>query len=206
MKTSLALLALAALGACAHQPITWYRVDTTQQRFALDKTKCAFEAEKATASYGPGPRAYSLGDAIGQGIVQGMDLAARQNRIMILCMQAMGYSSAPPPSPYVEAPAAAPTTSEPVAIYNPPAESAALPVQTSTTKSPASATAEPPATIARGQYEYVVEKIAKSESCPPQKIVSLTAKGPGFEAYTVSCPDGESLAVRCDFGNCRALR
>ena len=34
----------------------------------------------------------------------------------------------------------------------------------------------------------------------------LAAKGPGFETYSVACATGDTMMVRCEFGNCRALR
>jgi hypothetical protein len=37
-------------------------------------------------------------------------------------------------------------------------------------------------------------------------VASLAAKGPGFETYSVACANGDALAIRCEFGNCRVLR
>ncbi len=41
--------------------------------------------------------------------------------------------------------------------------------------------------------------------CNLQPRAELTAKGPGYEAYTVPCENGGSWAVRCEFGQCRVL-
>ncbi|HWX03846.1 hypothetical protein [Collimonas sp.] len=57
-----------------------------------------------------------------------------------------------------------------------------------------------------GQYSYQSEHIAKAQSCAAQPHAILSAKGPGFESYTVSCDSGDSLAMRCDFGQCRILK
>ena len=37
-------------------------------------------------------------------------------------------------------------------------------------------------------------------------MAALAAKGPGFETYSVPCSNGDALAIRCEFGNCRVLR
>jgi membrane-associated protease RseP (regulator of RpoE activity) len=71
---------------------------------------------------------------------------------------------------------------------------------------PAHTAIDPPKPAPRGQHEISVEKLAASENCAPQKPVTLTASGPGFETYIVSCPSGDVLAVRCELGNCRALK
>ena len=55
-----------------------------------------------------------------------------------------------------------------------------------------------------GVDTYNAEKLAKSRSCAALPIASLVAKGPGFESYSVACNGGVSIAVRCEFGNCRA--
>ncbi|WP_139217284.1 hypothetical protein [Collimonas sp. OK607] len=57
-----------------------------------------------------------------------------------------------------------------------------------------------------GQYSYQSEHIARAQSCATTPHAILNAKGPGFESYTVSCDNGDSLAMRCDFGQCRVLR
>ncbi|HSW18146.1 MAG TPA: hypothetical protein VLJ86_13030 [Ramlibacter sp.] len=54
-----------------------------------------------------------------------------------------------------------------------------------------------------GRDSYVAESYAKSNICPgePAKAV-LASKGPGFERHSVSCGNGQSVALRCEFGNC----
>ena len=69
---------------------------------------------------------------------------------------------------------------------------------------PAASTPELPTEI--GQYSYQSEHIARSQSCSTAPRAILNAKGPGFESYTVNCDNGESLAMRCDFGQCRVLK
>ncbi|MBC7391713.1 MAG: hypothetical protein H7340_00140 [Variovorax sp.] len=55
-----------------------------------------------------------------------------------------------------------------------------------------------------GVDTYNAEKLAKARSCAAMPLATLVEKGPGFERYTLACNSGQTLAVRCDFGNCRA--
>jgi hypothetical protein len=57
-----------------------------------------------------------------------------------------------------------------------------------------------------GRFSFEVEQVAKRSQCSSMPIATLTASGPGFENYSVRCVNGDALAVRCDFGNCRALQ
>ncbi|GER16778.1 hypothetical protein D3C87_590220 [compost metagenome] len=52
---------------------------------------------------------------------------------------------------------------------------------------------------------YNVERLAKAGRCNVQPRAELTAKGPGYESYSVPCTTGVAWAVRCEFGNCRVL-
>ena len=63
-----------------------------------------------------------------------------------------------------------------------------------------------PANESSGTDAFAAERLAKAESCSDSPQAVLSAKGPGFETYTVSCTNGEVLSVRCERGNCRALR
>jgi hypothetical protein len=57
-----------------------------------------------------------------------------------------------------------------------------------------------------GRFSFGAEQVAKQSECSRTPIATLTASGPGFENYSVRCANGDALSVRCDFGNCRALR
>lgn len=57
-----------------------------------------------------------------------------------------------------------------------------------------------------GTEAFSAERLARSQSCSEQPVASLAAKGPGFETYSVACANGDALAIRCEFGNCRVLR
>jgi len=75
---------------------------------------------------------------------------------------------------------------------------------------------EPPAPVpaprpftpprATGVDTFNAERLAREQSCSAQPLATLVAKGPGFETYSLPCANGDALAVRCEFGNCRVLR
>lgn len=50
------------------------------------------------------------------------------------------------------------------------------------------------------------ELYAKNQLCAATPRAQLTAKGPGFENYSVFCANGRWITVRCESGNCRALQ
>ncbi|MGJ7507291.1 hypothetical protein [Variovorax sp. GT1P44] len=53
-----------------------------------------------------------------------------------------------------------------------------------------------------GLDTYVAEKFAKASNCSETPRAVLEDKGPGFERYRVACANGQSMALRCEFGNC----
>ncbi len=53
-----------------------------------------------------------------------------------------------------------------------------------------------------GLDTYAAEKFAKTTNCSAAPRAVLEEKGPGFERYRVQCSDGQTLALRCEFGNC----
>ena len=57
-----------------------------------------------------------------------------------------------------------------------------------------------------GKDRIVAERVARTQACTAEPQASLVAKGPGFEAYSIACSNGDALAIRCEFGNCRVLR
>ncbi|HWT20988.1 MAG TPA: hypothetical protein VN280_18970 [Variovorax sp.] len=56
-----------------------------------------------------------------------------------------------------------------------------------------------------GVDTYNAEVLAKAGQCSIQPRAELTAKGPGYESYSVPCSNGTAWAVRCEFGKCRVL-
>lgn len=62
------------------------------------------------------------------------------------------------------------------------------------------------APVLKGESVLQAESAAKSSGCHTQPSPVLAGKGPGFESYTVACTNGDTLMLRCEFGNCRVLR
>jgi len=64
------------------------------------------------------------------------------------------------------------------------------------------------ATVApTGQDAFNAEKLGRSMACADNTVSAvLVGKGPGYESYSMKCINGETLLIRCEFGNCRALR
>ncbi len=99
----------------------------------------------------------------------------------------------------------APNTPE--AEYGPQAMAGAAPTQAQTQAQTQAVPIEyTPASRPTGRDTYNAEKLAKNRACAAQPLASLSAKGPGFETYSVPCSDGHSIAIRCEFGNCRVLQ
>jgi hypothetical protein len=95
---------------------------------------------------------------------------------------------------------AAPNTPE--AEYGPQAMAGEAPAQAQMQAVPVS---DMPPFRPTGVDTYNAEKLAKNRACAAQPLASLTAKGPGFETYSVPCSNGNSIAIRCEFGKCRVL-
>lgn len=135
----------------------------------------------------------------------------KQETIMANCMAGRGYRTLDAtvpvnyaaPSPYVAVQVAsiapmAGMVQQPVAIpvaYNPAQYS--LPPQ----QVPVQA-----AILPTGTDTYNAERLAKEQSCAALPRAALSAKGAGFETYSVACANGDTIAIRCEFGNCRVLR
>lgn len=72
------------------------------------------------------------------------------------------------------------------------------------TPAPTPAVATPP--VALGQDSVSAERFSRQVGCTQDKAATLIGKGPGYESFSFQCMSGETLVVRCDFGNCRALK
>jgi hypothetical protein len=100
----------------------------------------------------------------------------------------------PPATPTPPAPAAAVAPTAPVVVAQP-----AVPVVLA--QSPG---APAPGT---GTDSYSAEKLGRSVGCADTRVnATLVGRGPGYESYSMKCSNGETLLIRCEFGNCRALK
>jgi hypothetical protein len=66
--------------------------------------------------------------------------------------------------------------------------------------------AVPPSTAAGGPDRYSAEVFVRASGCQATPLISLVNRVPGVETYAASCTNGSSMVIRCEFGNCRALR
>lgn len=137
-------------------------------------------------------------DAANIGVVSGIGQAGGQaidqaKRIVINCMVGRGYRAL--------------EVTPALGSYQQPIQSTAVAptptMQTPLLPQPA-ANPKPPAEI--GQYAYEAERIPAAKACAAIPQATLVNKGPGFELYSVACRNADTLMVRCELGNCRALR
>jgi hypothetical protein len=98
-----------------------------------------------------------------------------------------------------------PSYAVPAAHVTPSAPSQPATPASTPTRNPAMHSQDaPPRQI--GTFAVGAEKVARAEKCSTAPVAMLTAKGPGFESFSVNCTDGKVLVIECDFGSCRAMR
>lgn len=215
MRTIAAAFAALAVSGCATD-VVWHKHGAGPGQLEHDRAGCNYEAQMRLATYsGPHlPRPQSVGEAFAQGIAKGIDVEVRKDALVTACMQARGYHAVTIEAASTTAPAPPAAAAESVFTPPPydgqPVAPSATPAAYSDPRDRMNLPAEPPApphpSFTQGQYAFVVEKMAKSEKCEPKGNAKIITSGPGFEHYSVSCADGEALAVRCDLGNCRVLK
>lgn len=127
--------------------------------------------------------AWALGGAAMTGTAQGLQALAQRRQAVARCMLARGHGQGP--APY--------STALPAAVPAAPAASVM-------------AYAPYAAPVPTGADAFSAERLARTQACNAQPRAVLAAKGPGYEQYTVACSNGDALAIRCEFGNCRVLR
>lgn len=133
--------------------------------------------------------------------VLGNCLASRGYRVLdgtaqVTYTQAVGAPMQPaaaPPTAY----AGNPTAMAPPAAYAPSPGIVTLPTGAGNPAPPAEAS---------GKDAYVAERLARDLKCNATALSKLVGKGPGYESYSMACTNGETLLIRCEFGNCRALK
>jgi hypothetical protein len=172
--------------------------------------------------------------ALSGGAHAGGRARSRQELILGNCMASRGYrvldgtanvSFVQPVGGYVQTPTVVPVPTairvpEPAAalapaLANQPAATAALPPLPrsedgrpaipgvlTVTETTVPKAAPPPS----GQDAYQAEQLARRMNCAFSNSSSLVGKGPGYETYGVRCGNGETIVIRCEFGNCRALK
>jgi hypothetical protein len=157
------------------------------------------------------------------------DIQAKQRGVMINCMASRGYRTLDGATIVVQqaspvAPQASPVMQQQVLDSAP--KLSALPASAAPNESPLpSAGPLPPpmaqasapvraltpvttkaAVVAQGDFVYEAEKLGRTAGCNPLGQAVFGGKGPGWEAYTLRCENGNPMLVRCDFGNCREMK
>lgn len=164
---------------------------------------CSHPSYTGTASIKSSTKAMAFGNiifggVIGAGIDMGNGSAYDYPDMIIVPMSPVAAAGAPPsPALMPHAPAASEAVTTPA--------TPAAPVPMATAPAP-TAVAAPAAALKGGQDEFQAERLAKAQSCTQEPSAILMAKGPGFETYSVACANGDAMSIRCEFGNCRALR
>ena len=87
---------------------------------------------------------------------------------------------------------------QPVAVATPTLSSGVVQIPT--------LAASPPPQVPIGQDAFSAEKLARESKCDVNPNAKLVAKGPGYESFTVQCTNADALLIRCEMGNCRALK
>lgn len=157
----------------------------------------------------------AFGNIIFGGVIGvGVDVAtgAAYDYPEVISIPLVGYgstigSSTPAVSPV-------PATAVVVAVSSPPMPQAPPPAPAPTVSPVAATVAPSPPAVAvvaskglrGGQDAFQASRVAQGAQCHASPSPIMIGKGPGSETYSVTCANGDTLAIRCEFGNCRALK
>lgn len=203
MRRCAALLAACAVAACAPRAV-FYRPDATPAQHAADAARCEYEIEMNQRGVYV-PWWYNNSQALGYTLGAAIGMAIRNDRLRTLCMQAMGYTpiaTGAAPTPIGEA--------QPGLIGIAPASP---PAPTYTGRGDIAPAPPPPVAAApavaglraESRWQITAEGVAKAEGCNPP-TAAMTSKGAGQELFAIACPNGTTLAIRCEVDGCRVLR
>lgn len=176
------LLVTALSGCVTNQPVNWVRAWPGNAEIYKDRAQCEYEVTGIVQFSTPGV-ARGVRSPIGQGIVEGFDIALRRADLFTRCMRAKGWRQGAP------------------------GESSVALVTQGNGDPPPTVTIQPisQAVPPQGKFSLQAERAA-APSCKISAMARLITSGPGFETYSVPCADGDAATIRCDFGNCRALK
>jgi hypothetical protein len=194
------LVLAAVLAGCAPRA-AFYRPDATPAQHSADAARCEYEIEMNQRGVYV-PWWYSNSQALGYTLGAAIGMAIRNDRLRALCMQSMGYVPI--------APGAAPTPigePQPGLIgVTPPSPTYAGRGDIAPAPPPTVAAAPAVAGLrAESRWQITAEGVAKAEGCNPP-TAAMTSKGAGQELFAIACPNGTTLAIRCEVDGCRVLR
>lgn len=55
------------------------------------------------------------------------------------------------------------------------------------------------------KYAFSAEALAKQKQCSATPKAVLNARGPATEVYTVPCSNGETMMLKCTWGDCKSI-
>ncbi|WP_421885186.1 hypothetical protein [Methylibium sp.] len=136
---------------------------------------------------------------------QGNKALGRQERIISNCMAGRGYRVIDGTANVVFQQPSAPSAA--IAAPSPgtaPASFAPNQAAPDTVIKGVTVSKPPPPT---GEDAFVAGKFGREAKCGALDTpAELVVKGPGFETYSMACTSGDTMMIRCEMGNCRALR
>ena len=191
------------MAGCAART-AFYRPDATPAQHSADAARCEYEIEMNQRGVYV-PWWYNNSQALGYTLGAAIGIAIRNDRLRTLCMQSMGYvpvatGLAPTPigEPQLGLVGVTPT-SPPPPTYSGRGDIAPAP--------PAPIAAAPAVAGLRteSRWQITAEGVAKAEGCNPP-TAAMTSKGAGQELFAIACPNGTTLAIRCEVDGCRVLR
>lgn len=204
------------LSACRHYAV---QVDPTREMVAEGVGQAVFSALIMQAAGGNNrqiARSANVGANVGIWRGQGQALGTQQ-RIVANCLASRGYRvldgtaqvSYTVPVGMMPAQAALPPAAPPAMTSSPstaPTIQPAAYVSPDIVTLPSGAGKPPPPVEPSGKDAYVAERLARQLKCNDTSVAKLVGKGAGYESYSMACTNGETLLIRCEFGNCRALK
>ena len=129
---------------------------------------------------------------------QGNRAVGRQERIIANCMAGRGYKVVDGSATVAIGQPATPLSAPPSQALMPAPQAQNTVIQGVSVSKPA-----PPS----GEDAFVAGKFGRDAKCGALDTPAvLAAKGPGYETYSMACTNGDTLMMRCELGNCRALR
>lgn len=207
-------VALALVG-CA--PKVFVHPNPTAVNQVADASQCEYEILMAQRGIRI-PYWYNNNQALAYGLGAAIGQAIRNDMLRTLCMQAKGYLPVPvaigAPVPIGEQQPFLPGIAAPVAYapYNPAQlgpQQPSIPARGDmggVVPAPPAATPTVAASMkGESKYLFTAENVAKASGCVPPSI-AMTAKGAGSESFMVGCPNGTTLAIRCEVDGCRILQ
>lgn len=197
----------------------WYATTpgsvTVRRSYGALAVDCKTDSHAGTAQVKSTTKGMAFGNILFGGVIGvGVDVATGAAydypeviSVPLVGIGSMTGSSTPSMSP-VLAPAAVVAVSfaPPPQVPAPPPAPAVPPVSATVPPSPPIVAMIVPKGLPGGQDAFQASRVAQGSQCHANPIPIMIGKGPGNETYSVTCANGDTLAIKCEFGTCRALK